>query len=293
LTRTGSFDRFALPKDNKLAFHEEERSLSMFGYNHLDPKAFDPSRIPAIFGTPKDGSVSKKYNVVPTNEIIGLMKDLGWNAVAASQVKPRKADPNAVRHAVIFQSENAKENENGVTGQVVLVNSHDTHSSYKLYYGLYRFVCANGLMVGDEFAKTKIRHMGKDSLFENIAKATKSFVSHGTEVNDQIDRWRGIHLDYMDQISFVNEAMKLRFSVRTTNWFKPASFLEARNSEDHNNDSLWSVFNKVQENIYRGGIEGRSPKRRIHTRGIQSISKGISFNRALWDLAKEWEYRVA
>ena len=267
--------------------------LSMFGYNHLDPKAFNPTLIPAIFGTPKEGSVSKKYKTVPTYEVVGLMKDLGWNAVSANQVKPRKADPNAVRHAVVFQAEDAKENENGVTGQVVLVNSHDTHSSYKLYYGLYRFVCANGLMVGDEFAKAKIRHMGKDALFENIAKATKSFVSHGTEINDQIDRWRGIHMDYMSQISFVEDAMKLRFNVNSTKWFKPASFLEARNSEDYNNDSLWSIFNKVQENIFKGGVAGRSPKRRVHARGIQSISKGIAFNRSLWDLAKTWEDRLA
>ena len=104
----------------------------MFGYNHLDPKAFDPSRIPAIFGAPEEGTVSKKYNTVPTHEVVHLMQDLGWNPVSANQVKPRKNNPDVVRHVVVFQAENAKENENGVTGQVVLVNSHDAKSSYKL-----------------------------------------------------------------------------------------------------------------------------------------------------------------
>ena len=265
----------------------------MFGYNHLDHKAFDISTIPAIFGAPEVKGVSNKYNVVPTNEIVDLMQGLGWNPVAANQVKPRKGNPSTVRHAIVFQSENAKENENGVTGQVVLVNSHDAKSSYKLYYGLYRFVCANGLMVGDEFAAAKIRHMGKDSIFENIVEATKKFVAHGTQVNDQIDRWRGIHMDYGTQIDFANEALKLHFIASSRQWFKAGDFLAARNSEDENNDSLWSTFNRVQENIYKGGIVVRNPKRKIHSKGISSISKSISFNRELWDLAKEYEFRLA
>lgn len=265
----------------------------MFGYNHLDPKAFDPSRIPAIFGAPEEGTVSKKYNTVPTHEVVHLMQDLGWNPVSANQVKPRKNNPDVVRHVVVFQAENAKENENGVTGQVVLVNSHDAKSSYKLYYGLYRFVCANGLMVGDEFAQARIRHMGRDSLFENIAEATKNFVAHGTQVNDQVDKWRGIHMDYLSQVNFAEAALKLHFIESSRSYLKPSDFLEARNNEDHNNDSLWSTFNKVQENIFKGGVAGRSPKRRFHTRGISSIGQSISFNRGLWDLAAEWADRLA
>ena len=265
----------------------------MFGYNHLDPNAFNASNIPAIFGAPVDGSVSKKYHAVPTYEVVGLMKDLGWNPVAANQVKPRKGDPNVVRHAVVFQAENAKENENGVTGQVVLVNSHDTHCSYRLYYGLYRFVCANGLMVGDEFAKARIRHMGKDALFENITKVTQEFVAHGTQVNDQIDRWRNVHMEYAHQVAFAEEALKLHFIESSRQWLKPSEFLAARNGEDHNNDSLWSTFNKVQENIYKGGIAAKTPKRLVHTKGISSVAKSISFNCNLWNLAEAWEGRLA
>ena len=265
----------------------------MFGYNHLDPASFDYSKAPAIFGAPIDGNVSKKYQAVSTYEVVGLMKDLGWNPVAASQVKPRKNDPSVVCHAVVFQSENAKENENGVTGQVVLVNSHDAKSCYRLYYGLYRFVCANGLMVGDEFAKACIRHMGKDALFENITKVTQEFVSHGTQVNDQIDRWRNIHMEYAHQVAFAEEALKLYFVEKSRKWLQPSAFLEARNSEDHNNDSLWSVFNKVQENVYKGGIAAKTPKRKTHTKGITSVANSISFNCGIWNLAEAWEERLA
>lgn len=258
----------------------------MFGYSHLDPNAFSAEKIPAIFGTPIEDTVSSKYEAIPTSSLISLMDDLGWKPVAGNQIKPRKqSSPLTVKHAVVFQDQNAKENDNGVTGQVVLVNSHDAKSSYRLYYGLYRFVCANGLMVGDELSKVKIRHMGKDAVYANIVEATEEFVRHGSEVNSQIDRWMGIQLTFAQQVKFAKEAAALRFGEEKANWFKPESFLVARNREDSANGSLWSTFNRVQENLVKGGAKGRSPKRNVTLRGISGVDRCIGFNRDLWNLA--------
>ena len=44
----------------------------------------------------------------------------------------------------------------------------------------------------------------------------------------------------------------------------------------------------MQENTLRGGQPGRSVQgRRIHTRAVGSIDRGVSLNRALWVLAEE------
>ena len=261
----------------------------MFGYNHLNPAAFDASRIPAIFGTPEEGTVSKRYETIPTSNLISLMDDLGWKPVSGNQIRSRKAgSARTVKHAIVFQDQNAKANDNGVTGQVVLVNSHNAKSSYRLYYGLYRFVCANGLMVGDELAQAKIRHMGRDAVYANIAEATESFVKHGSEVNSQIDRWMGIKLSRGQQIRFAKDAAILRFGEAKASWFKPEAFLQARNREDEGNFSLWSTFNRIQENLVKGGVEGRSPKRHVRLRGISGVDRCIDFNRDLWNLAGEY-----
>jgi len=44
----------------------------------------------------------------------------------------------------------------------------------------------------------------------------------------------------------------------------------------------------VQENSLQGGLPGRSAQgRRIRTREVASIDRGVGLNRALWVLAEE------
>jgi hypothetical protein len=63
--------------------------------------------------------------------------------------------------------------------------------------------------------------------------------------------------------------------------------IEARRPEDLDH-SLWTTFQRVQENALRGGQAGRSAQgRRLHTRPVASIDRSVSLNRALWVLAEE------
>lgn len=63
--------------------------------------------------------------------------------------------------------------------------------------------------------------------------------------------------------------------------------LTARRPEDLGH-SLWTTFQRLQENVIRGGQPGRSAHgRRLHTRPIDGIDRGVSLNRALWTLAEE------
>ena len=62
---------------------------------------------------------------------------------------------------------------------------------------------------------------------------------------------------------------------------------EARRPEDLGH-SLWTTFQRVQENAMRGGQTGRTVNDlRFRTREVASIDRGVSLNRALWVLAEE------
>jgi hypothetical protein len=57
---------------------------------------------------------------------------------------------------------------------------------------------------------------------------------------------------------------------------------------DDVDSSLWTTFQRVQENMMRGGQPGRSTQgRRVRTRPVGSIDRSVSLNRALWVLAEE------
>jgi hypothetical protein len=63
--------------------------------------------------------------------------------------------------------------------------------------------------------------------------------------------------------------------------------LQARRPEDLGH-SLWMAFQRIQENSVRGGQPGRTVQgRRMRTREVASIDRGVSLNRALWMLAEE------
>jgi hypothetical protein len=58
-----------------------------------------------------------------------------------------------------------------------------------------------------------------------------------------------------------------------------------RRADDSRGD-LWSVFNRIQENLIKGGLRARVANgRRQTTRPVQGIDNGIRLNRALWLLA--------
>jgi len=49
---------------------------------------------------------------------------------------------------------------------------------------------------------------------------------------------------------------------------------------------LWSTFNRVQENLVKGGLTGRNANgRQQRTRPVQGIDQNVRLNRALWLLA--------
>ena len=55
--------------------------------------------------------------------------------------------------------------------------------------------------------------------------------------------------------------------------------------------SLWTTFNVIQENVVRGGLQGRKRNaegriRRAQTRAINGIDQNVTLNRALWTLAE-------
>ena len=60
-----------------------------------------------------------------------------------------------------------------------------------------------------------------------------------------------------------------------------------RRFEDRRDD-LWTTFNRLQENLVKGGLEGRSRNgRATRTRPVNGIDQNVKLNRALWVLAEE------
>lgn len=86
----------------------------------------------------------------------------------------------------------------------------------------------------------------------------------------------------------------MRYDEETHAPIAADQLLTPRRYEDRVDD-LWSTFNRVQENMTKGGVPGRTRKgRSTRTRSINGIDQNVKINRALWILAEELRrYRAA
>jgi hypothetical protein len=174
--------------------------------------------------------------------------------------------------------------------ELVLTNSHDTGSSYKLSAGLFRVWCSNGATtpVG-EYGVYRVEHRG--NVIDDVIEASYRIIDDNIPLlTSRVQEFQSIQLPVSRQLEFAERAASLRWDKAPV---EPFELLEPRRQSDVGND-LWRVFNRVQENIVRGGIcyrvfdEEAQRFRRARTRPIRSVSQDLDFNVRLWRLAEEY-----
>jgi len=233
--------------------------------------------------------VSSRYTFVPTLDAVDLLRDAGWFPINAEQSGTRIQDKEGFqKHSIRFtRNENFEMNPKDERVDLVLYNSHDLGSSFKLIASVWRLVCGNGLMIASDFANFTHRHVGfsENDFVESADKITAS----ANIINDQMDYLKGISLGYDEQIAYAESAHKLIYEDIKDAPIAPDKLLTQRRSEDGANN-LWTVFNRVQENVIKGGIKGRvygeHGPRKVTTRAVQSLDRNIKLNQALWVLTE-------
>lgn len=242
--------------------------------------------VPSIYAMEKHTSRSDKYVYVPTADIVGHMIRENFMPVFACQSRPRdEAKFGHTKHMIRFRQGGADLSKPEIP-EIILVNSHDGTSSYQLTAGIFRIVCTNGLMVGDQYEQVRVHHTGNiiDQILTGAYTVAKDFPRAVAGVAEM----KTITLQPDEQGIFAMAAAELRFEPAEGEKppISPAKLLEPRRIEDRKPD-LWSTFNVVQENVIQGGQRERNREtRKMHsTREVKGIDQNVRLNRALWTLA--------
>jgi len=144
-------------------------------------------------------------------------------------------------------------------------------------------------VVGDVSNDIRIPHKGnvQGEVIEGAFRVLEDFEA----IESSAEAMKALTLEPEEERAFATAALALRYGERADGQ-PPApitadQLIEARRTEDVGHD-LWRTFQRVQENTLRGGLSGRSAQgRRIRTREVGSMDRGVSLNRALWVLAEE------
>jgi hypothetical protein len=244
---------------------------------------------PSIFATGKHQSRSERYAYIPTIDVLRGLRKEGFEPFMVAQSKSRIEGKTEYTKHLIRMRHAGVQNAKTEANEIILINSHDGASSYQMLAGVFRFVCCNGLVCGTVANDIRIPHKGdvRDDVIEGAFRVLDDFEAVGAST----EAMKSLTLSDDEERAFATAALALRFGERSEGQppapITVAQLVEARRPEDIGS-SLWNTFQRVQENALRGGQPGRSTQgRRIRTREVASIDRGVSLNRALWVLAEE------
>lgn len=237
-------------------------------------------RMAPSVGQTKPYIASDKYSFIPTINAIDWLRDAGWKPVSASQSMVRdKTKDGFQKHMVRFTKPDLV--MNGTRADVLLFNSHDSSAVYRTMLGFFEFVCANGLITGDEIGQYSYRHIGFDP--DLFISNTEKLIGIADEKGSLIEDWKGIELTPDERGIFTQAATESLYNGLQT--FEPEQLLELRRKEDKEN-TLWKTYNTVQENLIRGGLVGKSANgRSTVTREIVSLDRDRAINQTLWQIS--------
>lgn len=241
---------------------------------------------PSVFASEAHESRSARYTYIPTLDVVAGLRKEGFEPFAVMQGRsriPGKAE--FTKHLMRFR--HASQQVDGRVGErmneIVLINSHDGTSSYQMMAGIFELVCSNGLVVCHETLNdVRIPHKG-DIVHEVIGGAYQVLDGFNL-IRDITHEAQALQLTRAEQGVFAESALHLKYDENEAAPITANQLLLPRRHADAG-PSLWHTFNRVQENVIRGGVHGRAANgRRMSTREVTGIDSNVKLNKALWTL---------
>lgn len=250
---------------------------------------------PSVFANEAHESRSAKFVPVSTANVLDALLQEGFYPVKANQSVCRDASRrDFTKHIVRLRHRDQLENPTLVGGtvpEILITNANDGASSFSVGFGLYRLVCSNGLVVGKELASHATRHTG-NGVLDNVIEGVYKVLEQRDDVLGRIERWSGVQTTLDQQFELASRVAEARWGKDAngnilTPLNNPSQLLTARRWADNGTDA-WTILNRIQENVIRGGLPGRSDSgRRTRTREVNSVNEDLRINQAIWNIAEE------
>ncbi len=259
--------------------------------NQLRPLTEDDLRslAPSVFATNPISDVSNRYQFIPTFDVVKRLQNEGWMPTKVQESYVRNQENQGYqKHLIRFQRQDLI--LNGEAIEVVLINSHNRSAAYQLMAGVFRFICSNGMIVGDTFERISVKHINFDP--DAVVKASYEIIENAPKIAQNMQEMKAIELNKDEKEIYAESAALTVYGERTAIPFDASRLLTPRRYDDRNKNDLWSTFNIVQENMMKGGMRGLKRDkngnfRRVTTRKIKSIDKDVRLNKALWNLTEK------
>jgi len=212
--------------------------------------------------------IKQKEFYIPTLDVITKLQDEGWHlkGVAEQRGKNRKISSNYIQMQHPDFAVQNKHGKNEAFTSITLSNSSNGAQPLQMSLGMFRQICSNGAVTFDQHAEsqnikhTEINYRDLDRFVNTMNNKASKLL---TEVNEM--KHRGLSIEDMRKLA--REAASLRYN--NLDEINIDDLFAVNRVEDESND-LWTVFNRIQENL---------------THDITNMKEDIRLNQQLFALA--------
>ncbi|PLC59963.1 hypothetical protein B9P82_27780, partial [Citrobacter sp. L55] len=209
--------------------------------------------VPSVFSEDRHGSRSEKYAYIPTITLLENLRREGFEPFFACQSRVR--DQSRREHTKhMLRLRRAGQIKGQQVPEIILLNSHDGSSSYQMLPGYFRSVCTNSLVCGQSFGEIRVPHRG--NVVEKVIEGAYEVLGIFDRVEEKRYAMQSLMLPPPAKQAFARAALTYRFGEEHQP-VTEAQVLSPRRWQDEQND-LWTVFNRLQENLQKGGLAGRT-----------------------------------
>jgi hypothetical protein len=250
---------------------------------------------PAAFAISPDARLSDSYSHVTTANVLDALQQDGWTITDARQPRTRTGSVDHKKHEISLTHRDLPTHAEG-SPLLRLSNSSDGGHAFRLIGGFLRSACTNQLYAGIKVVGGVFYHRG-GGLEDRIVAGAREARANFDRVINTVDLWRQIGLNPHERRDIAAAAIAARWPSEAeapvfADYF---GMLQPRRWGDEGSD-LWSVFNRAQEAIMRGGFEASFARtnaegERIpgvttrYVRRVTSLAATQRINTQLWDHA--------
>ena len=222
---------------------------------------------------------SKPYQV-ETLDAIKQFQDNGWRISGANQT--RKKNRQISSHSIKMEHpdliiRNDKGQREAVSN-ILINNSCSGTKPLTLDIGAFRMVCSNGLYSINSLSHAEIKHNNKN--IQMLPEIIGQFNSKAEAVLNEFKKLKGVQLSPAQMSQLALEAAELRFGDEIE--FDINQLLKTNRKEDEG-DNLWSVYNRIQENLTQSNLLIDRDGNLIS--GVNNVEDDVKINQQLFELA--------
>jgi hypothetical protein len=215
--------------------------------------------------------IKQKEFYIPTLDVITKLQDEGWkiSGVAEQRGKNRKITSNYVQlQHPDFAVQNSKGKNEAFTS-ITLSNSCNGNRPLQMSLGMFRQVCTNGLVRFDQHAETEnIKHIEVNA--RDLDRFVTSMNIKANKLLTEVNEMKHKGLSIEDMRKLAREAARLRYN--NLDEINIDDLFAVNRVEDESND-LWTVFNRIQENL---------------THDVTNMKEDIRLNQQLFTLVENF-----